>query len=85
MLDVTTQTATATTGTLVGWKADKGYGFLSVDGSDNDVFLHISSIDAAGLEAPRIGQHFSFDIIPDRRGRRQAANRGRSDHHFQHQ
>lgn len=36
------------TGTVKWFNAEKGYGFIAVDGQD-DVFVHISAVQASGL------------------------------------
>ena len=36
------------TGTVKWFNADKGYGFIAVDGQD-DVFVHITAVQASGL------------------------------------
>ena len=36
------------TGTVKWFNADKGYGFIAVEGQD-DVFVHISAVEASGL------------------------------------
>ncbi|MGC6476142.1 MAG: cold-shock protein [Parvibaculales bacterium] len=37
------------TGTVKWFNATKGYGFIAVEG-ENDVFVHISAVEASGLE-----------------------------------
>jgi cold shock protein len=32
-------------GTMIRFNADKGYGFVAVDGLDEDVFLHVNDVD----------------------------------------
>jgi len=56
-------------GTLIGWNAGRGFGFLK--SGDGDTFVHASQL--AGI-SPRVGSRFAFETIPDRRGRRQAVN-----------
>ena len=36
-------------GTVKWFNADKGYGFIAVDGED-DVFVHITAVQASGIE-----------------------------------
>ncbi len=36
------------TGTVKWFNADKGYGFIAVEGED-DVFVHITAVNASGL------------------------------------
>jgi CspA family cold shock protein len=39
---------------------DRGYGFISVEGNDDDVFVHHSSLD--GAFELREGQNVKFDM-----------------------
>src|SRR6266404_7160925 len=38
------------TGTLKMWNADRGYGFIADDAGGPDMFLHISALQAAGID-----------------------------------
>jgi len=59
-------------GTCKFWRADKGYGFLSVEGS-RDAFIHISEIQRAGYAALAEGQKVKFELtISARTGRENA-------------
>lgn len=61
------------TGT-VKWFADaKGYGFITPDGGDKDVFVHFSAIGGDGFKTLAEGQRVSFDVTPGQKGP-QAAN-----------
>jgi cold shock CspA family protein len=62
-------------GLLIGWNAHRGFGFLApIDKSTSgDVFVHVSQFQSVGI-VPRIGQRFTFEVIPDRSGRVQAVN-----------
>ncbi|MCS0462392.1 MULTISPECIES: cold-shock protein [Rhizobium] len=57
------------TGTVKFFNADKGFGFISPDGGAKDVFVHISALQASGIQAIRDGQKVSFDMEPDRTGK----------------
>ena len=60
------------TGKVKFFNAEKGYGFITVDGGQ-DVFVHYSAIDADGYETLDEGQEVSFDLVEGPRGE-QAAN-----------
>jgi CspA family cold shock protein len=58
---------------IVKWfNAEKGYGFITVEGGD-DVFVHFSAIQEEGFKTLEEGQRVSFEIVEGNRGP-QAAN-----------
>ncbi len=56
-------------GTVKFFDVEKGFGFITPDDGDKDVFVHISAVKQAGLEDIAQGQRISFDTEPDRRGK----------------
>ena len=52
--------------------AEKGFGFISVEGED-DVFVHFSAINADGYKTLEEGQKVEFDVVDGAKGP-QAAN-----------
>ncbi len=61
-----------TQGTVKWFNAEKGFGFIEVEGQD-DVFVHFSAIQGEGFKTLEEGQAVSFDIEEGQRGP-QAAN-----------
>ncbi|MDF9842188.1 MULTISPECIES: cold shock domain-containing protein [unclassified Paenibacillus] len=59
-------------GTVKWFNAEKGYGFLQVEGGE-DVFVHFSAIQGDGFKTLDEGQSVEFDITDGNRGP-QAAN-----------
>ncbi|GAA3222530.1 cold shock domain-containing protein [Actinocorallia longicatena] len=54
-------------GTVKWFNADKGYGFIAVDGG-RDVFVHHSSIQMDGYRSLEQGQRVEFEITQSDRG-----------------
>jgi CspA family cold shock protein len=54
-------------GTVKWFNADKGYGFIAVDGG-KDVFVHYSAIVMDGYKALEQGQRVEFDITQGQKG-----------------
>ena len=55
------------TGTVKWFNAEKGYGFISVEGGD-DVFVHFSGIAGDGFKSLEEGQAVQFDVTAGARG-----------------
>ncbi len=62
-----------TTGTVKWFNEPKGYGFIAPDNGGNDVFVHISAVQSAGMQGLAEGQKISYDI-EENRGKEAAAN-----------
>jgi CspA family cold shock protein len=64
-----------TTGTVKWFNGQKGFGFIQPDDGGNDVFVHISAVERAGLASLHEGQKISFEVQKDpRSGKSAAAN-----------
>lgn len=54
-------------GTVKWFNAEKGYGFIAVDGGP-DVFVHYSAIQAEGYRSLEEGQRVEFDVTQGNKG-----------------
>lgn len=55
-------------GTVKFFNGQKGFGFIAQDGGGEDVFVHISAVERAGLEGLAEGQELEFNLV-DRGGK----------------
>ncbi len=55
-------------GTVKWFNAEKGYGFIAVDGGGADVFVHYSAIAATGYRSLDEGQKVEFDVTQGQKG-----------------
>lgn len=60
-------------GTVKWFNPAKGFGFIQPEEGGNDVFVHISALEAAGLRTLNEGQRVSYDIATQK-GKAAAAN-----------
>jgi cold shock CspA family protein len=60
-------------GTLITWKADRGYGFLAPSQGGQELFAHLSAFQLDGRQ-PAEGDAFSFEVDIGRDGRKCAVN-----------
>ena len=63
------------TGIVKWFNATKGFGFIQPDEGGQDVFVHISAVERAGLSDLREGQTVSYEVKVDpKRGKSSAEN-----------
>ncbi|HYT09309.1 MAG TPA: cold-shock protein [Mycobacteriales bacterium] len=55
-------------GTVKWFNAEKGYGFIAVDGGGADVFVHYSAIATTGYRSLDEGQKVEFDVTQGQKG-----------------
>jgi len=67
------QVVGAGTGKVKFFNSQKGFGFIQRDEGGDDVFVHISQVERAGLEGLAEGQELAFNLV-DRGGKVSAAD-----------
>jgi len=63
-------------GKLKMWNADRGFGFIAVDGGGPDMFLHVNDLRTAGIDPDkiRVGDRLTFETASTRDGKTKASN-----------
>ena len=56
------------TGKVKWINSEKGYGFITVDDSNKDIFVHFSAIEAQGFKSLAEGQNVSFETVEGKSG-----------------
>jgi cold shock protein len=60
-------------GTVKWFNPTKGYGFIQPQGGGQDVFVHISAVERAGLGTLNEGQQVEYEVVSNR-GKSSAEN-----------
>jgi cold shock protein len=64
-----------TIGTVKWFNEAKGFGFIAPDDGTNDVFVHISAVQSAGIQNLNEGDKVGYDLEVDKsRGKSSAVN-----------
>jgi cold shock CspA family protein len=58
-------------GTLIKWNDERGFGFVALPQSHEEIFVHISAFPRDGVR-PRIGETISFEVRSGADGRKRA-------------
>ena len=61
------------TGTVKWFNPDKGFCFIRPEGGGEDVFVHITAVQAAGLQTLNENQKVTYEVVTER-GEQAAAN-----------
>ena len=61
-------------GTVKWFNATKGYGFIQPEDGSQDVFVHVSAVERAGLSGLKEGQKVSYERTPGKNGKFSAEN-----------
>ncbi|MCY4598468.1 MAG: cold-shock protein [Acidobacteria bacterium] len=56
------------TGTVKWFNDSKGFGFLTRDDGEKDVFVHYSAIQGDGFRSLTEGQRVEFDVVDGQKG-----------------
>ena len=62
------------TGTVKWFNPQKGFGFIQPSDGGNDVFVHISAVERAGMTTLNEGQTVSFELERDKRSGKMSAS-----------
>ncbi len=62
------------TGVVKWFSPLRGFGFIVPDEGSNDVFVHISTVERAGLTSLNEGQKVEYELVPGRDGKLAAEN-----------
>ena len=60
-------------GTVKWFNNKNGYGFIQPENGGNDVFVHITALEAAGLRTLKDNQKVSYEIV-ERNGKSSASD-----------
>lgn len=62
------------TGTVKWFNSTKGYGFIQPDDGGNDIFVHASAVERAGMRGLNDGQKITYDLVEDRKSGKMSAD-----------
>lgn len=65
----TTESAAKQLGTVKWFNDAKGFGFITPDGSTEDLFAHFSAIQMEGFKTLKEGQRVSFELADGPKGK----------------
>jgi len=57
-----------TKGTVKWFNDAKGYGFLRVEGQDEDIFVHYTAVQAEGYRSLNEGETVEFELVKGPKG-----------------
>jgi CspA family cold shock protein len=66
-------------GTVKWFNTSKGFGFIEPDGGGDDVFVHISAVEGAGMTGLTDNQKVNYELVEGRDGRKMAGDISSTD------
>ena len=69
----------AKTGTVKFFNSDKGYGFIQPEDGSADSFVHITAVQAAGMQTLDRDQRLNYDVERGNNGKESAVNLSNAD------
>ncbi len=60
-------------GTVKWFNPTKGFGFIQPESGGQDVFVHVSAVEKAGMDSLTEGQRISYEVVEER-GKKAAGN-----------
>mgnify|MGYP000403581513 FL=1 len=67
------------TGTVKWFNEQKGYGFIQPDDGSSDSFVHITAVQAAGMNSLDKDQRLNYELERGRNGKESAVNLSAAD------
>lgn len=61
-------------GTVKFFDSAKGYGFITNEAGGSDAFVHVTAVEAAGMNTLEKEQRLSYELENDKRGKTSAVN-----------
>ena len=69
----------AKSGTVKFFNSDKGFGFIQPDDGSADSFVHITAVQAAGMQGLDKDQRLNYEVEQGRNGKESAVNLSAAD------
>ena len=69
----------AKTGTVKFFNSDKGFGFIQPDDGSADSFVHITAVQAAGMQGLDKDQRLNYEVEQGPNGKESAVNLSAAD------
>ena len=66
-------------GTVKWFNTSKGFGFIEPDGGGDDVFVHISAVEGAGMTGLNDNPKVNYELVEGRDGRKMAGDISSAD------